>query len=273
MTVGVLRDKPVEVPKHPIKQEEPPTSEAIAKAIALARNIETEIRVPLEALTLANAQVLKTIRPDKITLKEIESYFRNAVVQAEGIPLPPAFFKSFPDWGVGEVWDSQQYSITTPSGNKIGYAIFSLNRFEEVIKKASLVGATPPSSPEVPQFSMSPLTAVELSQVNPDLFNALITRTRDGRVIMNKTTPVDWDDTPTFYQAASISHGHLLHFKQVWYADGYSLGDLLYSLPLAPGQKKLVSVVDWERREQTTRDEFTSAEEGLAAALTRDRPQ
>jgi hypothetical protein len=88
---------------------------------------------------------------------------------------------------------------------------------------------------------------------------------------MNKAPPVDWDDTPTFHQAASISHGHLLQFKQVWYADGYSLGDLLYSLPLAPGQKKLISVVDWERREQTTRDEFTSAEEGLQAALSRDR--
>jgi hypothetical protein len=71
-----------------------------------------------------------------------------------------------------------------------------------------------------------------------------------GRAELNATTPVDWDATPTFYEAATIAHGHLLHFKQVWYADGYSLGDLLYSLPLAPGQKKLVSVVDWERRER-----------------------
>ena len=71
-----------------------------------------------------------------------------------------------------------------------------------------------------------------------------------GRVELSARHPIDWDDTPTFYQAAEIAHGHLLHFKQVWYADGYSLGDLLYSLPLAPGQKKLISVIDWDRREQ-----------------------
>jgi hypothetical protein len=67
---------------------------------------------------------------------------------------------------------------------------------------------------------------------------------------LNRDNQIDWDGTPTFYQAAEIAHGHLLHFKLVWSADGYSLGDLLYSLPLAPGQKKLISVVDWERRER-----------------------
>ena len=92
-----------------------------------------------------------------------------------------------------------------------------------------------------------------------------------GRVQLDRRSPIDWDLTPTFYEAATIAHGHLLHFKQVWYADGYSMGDLLYSLPLAPGQKKLISVVDWERREQTTREEVTSASEGLNAALSRDR--
>ena len=91
------------------------------------------------------------------------------------------------------------------------------------------------------------------------------------REVLNKGNPIDWDETPTFYQAAEIAHGHLLHFKQVWYADGYSLGDLLYSLPLAPGQKKLISVVDWERRERTERTEGTFSSEALNAAVSRDR--
>lgn len=92
-----------------------------------------------------------------------------------------------------------------------------------------------------------------------------------GRAELDAGNPVDWDSTPTFYEAATIAHGHILHFKQVWYADGYSLGDLLYSLPLAPGQKKLVSVVDWERREDTSRDEDTLASESLYASLSRNR--
>jgi hypothetical protein len=92
-----------------------------------------------------------------------------------------------------------------------------------------------------------------------------------GRVFLDGAQSVDWDSSPTFYEAVTVAHGHLLHFKQVWYADGYSLGDLLYSLPLAPGQKRLVSVVDWERREQATRSEEQSATESLNALLSRDR--
>lgn len=96
-------------------------------------------------------------------------------------------------------------------------------------------------------------------------------RKPSGRVPITARTMVDWDDTPTFYQAAEIAHGHLLHFKQVWFADGFSVGDLLYSLPLAPGQKKLVSVLDWERREGAERREDTRADESLAAQLSADR--
>jgi hypothetical protein len=92
-----------------------------------------------------------------------------------------------------------------------------------------------------------------------------------GRTRLAPDTPVDWDPSPTLFQAGEVSHGHLLHFKQQWYANGYSLGDLLYSLPLAPGQKKLISVVDWERRERTERTETTSAQEGLDAITARDR--
>ncbi len=95
-----------------------------------------------------------------------------------------------------------------------------------------------------------------------------------GRAELNAINSVDWDSTPTlatFYEATTIAFGHLLHFKQVWYADGYSLGDLLYSLPLAPGQKKLISVLDWERREGTQRTEDTFGSEALDAALSHDR--
>ncbi|MGC4028561.1 MAG: hypothetical protein QM696_06805 [Steroidobacteraceae bacterium] len=92
-----------------------------------------------------------------------------------------------------------------------------------------------------------------------------------GRARLTGDNAVDWDATPTFYEATTIAHGHLLHFKQVWYADGYSLGDLLYSLPLAPGQKKLISVLDWERRERSERGEATFVSESLSAALSRDR--
>ncbi len=95
--------------------------------------------------------------------------------------------------------------------------------------------------------------------------------TRPGRNPLTCATPVDWDDDPTIYQACTIAHGHVLRFKQEWVADGYSMGNLLYSLPLAPGQKKYIAVVDWERREVAARTESLSESESLAASLSRDR--
>ncbi len=82
---------------------------------------------------------------------------------------------------------------------------------------------------------------------------------------------VDWDLEPTIYQACTIAHGHLLHFKQEWIADGYSMGRLLYSLPLAPGQKRQIAMLDWERRESALRQESLEEEESLTATLSRDR--
>jgi competence ComEA-like helix-hairpin-helix protein len=82
---------------------------------------------------------------------------------------------------------------------------------------------------------------------------------------------MDWDHDPTVYQACTIAHGHILNFKQEWIADGYSMGRLLYSLPLAPGQKKQIAVLDWERRETAIRQEALEETESLQATLSRDR--
>ncbi len=81
---------------------------------------------------------------------------------------------------------------------------------------------------------------------------------------------IEWD-TPTIYPAIEIAHGHLLEYREVWRADGYSLGDLVYSLPLAPGQRRQIAVVDWERRSRSAREESLEFEEELDALLERDR--
>src|SRR6185312_3865484 len=92
-----------------------------------------------------------------------------------------------------------------------------------------------------------------------------------GRGVLNEDNPVDWDATPEFYQATSIAHGHILHFKQEWRADGYSLGELVRSIPLAPGQKKQISTLDWNRADTTSRTEATDSFEAVSATLSRDR--
>lgn len=92
-----------------------------------------------------------------------------------------------------------------------------------------------------------------------------------GRHALDLENAVDWDEDPTIYQATSIAHGHLLQFKQEWINDGYSIGDLLYSLPLAPGQKKQIVTFDWERRESASRTGTREYEESLYNSLSRDR--
>ncbi|MQA95351.1 MAG: hypothetical protein GEV11_12135 [Streptosporangiales bacterium] len=92
-----------------------------------------------------------------------------------------------------------------------------------------------------------------------------------GRVEPTADNQIDWDDTPTINQATTVAHGHILSFKQVFRNDGYSMGDLVHSIPLAPGQQRLVSVLDWDRRTSTSRTESMESEERLDAMLSRDR--
>ncbi|MCA9803359.1 MAG: hypothetical protein KC777_15420 [Cyanobacteria bacterium HKST-UBA02] len=113
--------------------------------------------------------------------------------------------------------------------------------------------------------------ARETEQSQIDKIVARASRSAAGRSELSVDNPLDWDEDPTFYQAATIAHGHILHYKQTWRANGFSLGDLLYSLPLAPGQKRQVAILDWERREIASRSESLEMEERLAANLTRDR--
>lgn len=122
-------------------------------------------------------------------------------------------------------------------------------------------------------FSLTRLATAELAS-NARRLDAALDRLRivaAGRADLDCETPIDWDLTPTVYQACTVAHGHVLTYRQDWVADGYSLGDLVYSLPLAPCQKKNIAVVDWERRETAARQESLEEEESLTAFLSRDR--
>ena len=92
-----------------------------------------------------------------------------------------------------------------------------------------------------------------------------------GRMELDTQHTVDWDETPTQYLATSIAYGHILHYKQQWIADGYSMGDLVYSLPLAPGQKKQIAVIDFDRNERAINSQRTDYRESLENSLSRDR--
>jgi len=89
--------------------------------------------------------------------------------------------------------------------------------------------------------------------------------------------PIMWQDAPdakenlSFYQSVSIATGHILHYKSKFKADGYSLGELLYSLPLAPGQKKQIVVFDSNRSLLGAETQGITQSERLSADLLNDR--
>ncbi|PPE74649.1 hypothetical protein C3942_07760 [Solimonas fluminis] len=91
------------------------------------------------------------------------------------------------------------------------------------------------------------------------------------RTPLDRSNAVAWDEPPTIAEAQTISHGRILSIKQVWRADGYSLGDLLYSLPLAPLQKKNIVVIDWDRRDAVERTEALHYDEALENRWGRER--
>lgn len=96
-------------------------------------------------------------------------------------------------------------------------------------------------------------------------------KTTADRGLLNADNCVDWDNEPTFYQAVTIAHGHILRFKQIWKAAGYSLGDLLYSVPLAPGQKKNIVIFDWGREQTGMRDDQSDFSAHIDAFLSHQR--
>lgn len=104
-----------------------------------------------------------------------------------------------------------------------------------------------------------------------DIFEREYILNHSGRKDLSVEDSIDWDDTPTIHQNTTIAHGHILHFKQKWKSDGYSLGDLLYSLPLAPCQEKQISILDWNRKEQGQREEDQLAFDSMNAIIGRDR--
>jgi len=61
-------------------------------------------------------------------------------------------------------------------------------------------------------------------------------------------------------KASTLGLGYVIHMQQVWIPAGLSLGDLVYSLPLAPGEQQRIAI---EERVQTAseRDMETFSED------------
>jgi len=68
-----------------------------------------------------------------------------------------------------------------------------------------------------------------------------------------------------------VKLGIVNEYRVSWNPLGHSLGQILYSMPLAPGESVNLAVVDWTRRDEAQRAERTTVDEQLVHNEHRDR--
>lgn len=70
---------------------------------------------------------------------------------------------------------------------------------------------------------------------------------------------------------SQVATGALLSFNQSWYAQGVTLGQLLHSTALAPGESTRIAVIDWSRKDRGKQSEKGGETEFLENATDRSR--
>jgi hypothetical protein len=68
-----------------------------------------------------------------------------------------------------------------------------------------------------------------------------------------------------------IAYGALITMSQSWFAQGVSLGHLLHSVSLAPGESTRIAVVDWTRKSKAGQTEVVQEEDQLDNETSHNR--
>jgi hypothetical protein len=140
----------------------------------------------------------------------------------------------------------------------------------------SLVGAI--ADPDADDYRLSPASFVSRAdtKIGDDGCEHLVPATLPLRQYSFYRVVVRDDQTttekPSFEIASidsdlnldkSIRWGEILEFGQTWNSLGHSLGEIKYSLPLAPGEAVKVAVIDWKREDSQSRTGATRQKDKL----------
>ncbi|MEO6799200.1 MAG: hypothetical protein ABI178_04625 [Rhodanobacter sp.] len=82
----------------------------------------------------------------------------------------------------------------------------------------------------------------------------------DGSIVQDETVPM----------AATLGLGYVLTLAQRWNYVGLSLGDLVYSLPLAPGEQQQIAIFERQDQLEVTESEFFSEQEAETQSALAD---
>ncbi|MGB0524624.1 MAG: papain-like cysteine protease family protein [Flammeovirgaceae bacterium] len=125
-----------------------------------------------------------------------------------------------------------------------------------------------------------------IREEDPDAPADLVPRARSYAVEKRYFQRVFIDDNPTFGGMIDLIGrkidpfntnrnafgkpvmGKMLHYEQTWTPHSVSLGNLVHSLALAPGESTRIAIVEWERREAARLAESLDQKEQLANNLS-----
>jgi hypothetical protein len=115
-----------------------------------------------------------------------------------------------------------------------------------------------PKSGEYPTEKVSYTTLV---------FDGVGQQTQDQTldILSEAFAPLDvFDATATSWGFDKVAFGALLTFSQSWYMEGVTLGQLLHSTALAPGESTRIAVIDWSRRSRAGQTEYIDESDDLS---------
>ena len=165
--------------------------------------------------------------------------------------------------GQEDLINSDQYS------QDIGGSCVNLSTPNRTLREYNYQAIVRTSDPDVSNYT--------LRKLENGTFELVGDNKKIKRAAVDLDNPVRWQDAPdagdnlSFYQSVTVATGHILHYKSEFKADGYSMGDLLYSLALAPGQKKQMVVIDATHSLLGAENQSIAQGESLAANLLNDR--
>ncbi|BAP57404.1 hypothetical protein THII_3107 [Thioploca ingrica] len=173
---------------------------------------------------------------------------------------------------------------------RLGYSIQNPDLLDWEISPKSFVGNPAPNLDNDNVINLLPSTHASHEYYFHELSNSLVVNslnveglsgdypTRDVVNILSDTPLSLMTNKSNLATTASTTSnqspwmkGEVKEYRQTWFPQGHALGDILYSLALAPGESSEIAVIDWSREDTASRAEDTEYNESLAHMQRHDR--
>lgn len=135
---------------------------------------------------------------------------------------------------------------------------------------AIITSKAAPADPEAPQELVPKMGEYPVEVVYYD--TVVMTDAPKRRAVLQPLSgrvSLNYDDRSMGYDEPGF--GAILTFKQSWFAQGITLGSLIKSIALAPGESTKIAVIDWQRKTTGTTAEIVTQKEELENSQTQKR--